>query len=264
MKKWAMALGVLALCACNDNASDKQAVSNTTPPPAVTTNAPDVAHQKIYRVAVEREFTPLIVPGEQGRVTGFEADVLEAVGNEQGFGVEFLPMDWQQVFPQLDEGNVDVAGSGIIMTDERLQKWDFSDPFIVAKYAVVVPTDSTITKSEDLRDKRVAVQPDSAFAEFARSKANDIMDTKTIWMSIKAAITKEADAAMVNTVIAEHFVAKYPNEVKVVAFTNDADIPLGYALKKGNGELQAQINEGLAKIKASGEYDKLKAKWDIK
>lgn len=32
MKKWAMALGVLALCACNDNASDKQAVSNTTPP----------------------------------------------------------------------------------------------------------------------------------------------------------------------------------------------------------------------------------------
>lgn len=33
MKKWAMALGVLALCACNDNASDKQAVSNTTPPP---------------------------------------------------------------------------------------------------------------------------------------------------------------------------------------------------------------------------------------
>lgn len=58
MKKWAMALGVLALCACNDNASDKQAVSNTTPPPAVTTNAPDVAHQKIYRVLLSENLPP--------------------------------------------------------------------------------------------------------------------------------------------------------------------------------------------------------------
>lgn len=267
-----MHLGVLVLSACGNDSSNNQttAPSATTPPPsatapAETANATDVAPQKTYHVAVEREFTPLIVPGENGKVTGFEADVLEAIGKEQGFQADFLPMPWSEVFAKLDASSVDIAGSGIIMTEERLQKWDFSEPFIVAKYAVVVPQDSTITKSEDLQGKRVAVQPDSAFAEFAQSKTQNIVSTETIWMSIKSVITKDAEAAMVNTVIAEHFVAKHPEaNLKVVAFVNDKDIPLGYALKKGNVEIQKQINEGLEKIKANGEYDKIKAKWNIK
>lgn len=266
MKKWSViALSMLVLNACVDNSNNDATVSSNTSSVTANDNATNTTPQKTYRVAVEREFTPLIVPGEGGKLTGFEVDVLDAIGKEQSFKVDFLPIPWSEVFPQLGNGSVDIAGSGIIMTEERLQQWDFSDPFIVAKYAVVVPQDSTIAKSGDLQGKRVAVQPNSAFAEFAQSKTQDILKTESIWMSIKAVMTKEAEAAMVNTIIAEYFVAKHPEaNLKVVAFTNDADIPLGYALKKGNSEVQKQINEGLAKIKENGQYDKIKAKWNIK
>lgn len=265
-KKWTLiALSILALTACNNEPNNQQTSQNPTPPIAASASSSTATVTKqVYRMATEREFTPLIVPSENGSVTGFEAELLEEIGKVQGFQVEFLPTDWKNVFPQLDEGVVDIAGSGIIMTEERLQKWDFSDPFIVAKFAVVVPQDSTIAKSEDLQGKRVAVQPDSAFADFAQSKTKNIVSTKTTWMSVKETMNKNADAAMLNTIIADHFVSKHPDEnLKVVAF-QDQDIPLGYALKKGNTELQKQINEGLAKIKSDGTYDKLKDKWGIK
>lgn len=275
MKKLTLiALSVLALSACDANmqatpqqstnvAADNNAAV-TAPAPVAASNSATPSSKKVYRMATEREFTPLIVPAPNGTVTGFEVDVLEAIGKAQGFQVTFVPTDWANVFPMLDAGTVDIAGSGIIITEERLQKWDFSEPFIVAKFAVVVPQDSTIKNSSDLQNKLVAVQPDSTFAEFAQSKTTKIHSTKTIWMSIKEIINKNAEAAMVNTIIAEHFVAKHPNEkLKVVEF-QDREIPLGYALKKGNTELQQQINEGLAKIKSDGTYDKLKEKWDIK
>lgn len=273
MKKLTLiALSMLALSACggsNTQGTPQQASAAAASTAAITTpvaasDSTTPSNMKVYRMATEREFTPLIVPAPNGAVTGFEVDVLEAIGKAQGFQVAFVPTEWANVFPQLDAGTVDIAGSGIIMTEERLQKWDFSEPFIVAKFAVVVPQDSTIKDSNDLQDKRVAVQPDSVFAEFAQSKTPHIHSTKTIWMSIKETINKRADAAMVNTIIADHFVAKHANEkLKVVEF-QDREIPLGFALKKGNTELQKQINEGLAKIKSDGTYDKLKEKWNIK
>lgn len=270
MKKWSLiAMSLLALNACQDSSSNKtEAAPSPTPAPAASssnTATPPTANQKVYRMATEQEFTPFIVPGENGLVTGFEADVLQAAATAQGFKIEFVPMPWKDVFPTLEEGKVDIAGSGIIMTEERMQKYDFTEPFIVAKYAAVVPEDSTITKATDLQDKRVAAIPDSAFANFAASKSKNVVDGQTIWVSIKQVMGKQADAAIVNTPIADHFVAKYPDQkLKVVAFNEEQDIPLGYALKKGNTELKNQINEGLNKIKSDGTYDKLKEKWNIK
>lgn len=266
MKKWTLlAVGILALSACQDNSNTKSATPAAASTPAAQADTSVNADVKTYRVAIEREFTPLIVPGENGAITGFEADILQEIAKVQGFQLQFLTSAWENVFPQLDNGTVDIAGSGIIMTEERLQKWDFSEPFIVAKYAVIVPENSSITKSEDLQTKRVAVQPHSAFDAFARSKSPNIVSTQTIWVSIKETVNGHADAAMVNTVIGDHFVAKYPNEkLKVVAFESDADIPLGFAVKKGNTELKQQLDEGLSKIKANGTYEKLKEKWGIK
>lgn len=36
---------------------------------------------------------------------------------------------------------------------------------------------------------------------------------------------------------------------------------IAYAVKKGNKELLIKLNQGLANVKASGEYKKILAKW---
>lgn len=255
MKKWTLiALSILSLSACSDNSSQNTS-ANT---PAATT----ASSEKVYRVTIEHEFSPFIIPGT-GTTTGFEAELLQEIGKKQGFQVKFEPSLWEQVFAKLDSGESDIAGSGIIMTSERMEQWDFSEPFIVAKYAVIAPANSTISKSADLKSKRIAASKGTALASYAESLGSDLVPADSVFLSIKETMKNNTEATMVNSVIADYYVSQYPDQnLKVVAF-NDVELPIGFAVKKGNTELKQKINDGLAQVKSDGTYDRLKEKWHI-
>ena len=50
-------------------------------------------------------------------------------------------------------------------------------------------------------------------------------------------------------------------KVKMVGDVFSAQDQYGIAVKKGNAEMLKVVNDGLAKIKANGEYDKIYDKW---
>lgn len=177
--------------------------------------------------------------------------------------MKFNVYEWKDVLPKLNDGNADIAGSGIIMTPERLQTWTFTEPFIQTGFAVVVRQDSTIKSTEDLKKATIAVQPNSTFAEFAQSQSSNIITTTSPWDSIREVMMGRADAAMVNGVIASHYVGDYPKENLRFVNVGHEKINIGFALKKGNTELKQKIDKGLEQIKADGTYDKIKAKWHI-
>lgn len=260
MKKWTLlALGVLSLGACSDNTAQNGTTDTANTPPAASTTS----SEKVYRVAIEREFSPFIIPDTGSATTGFEAELLQAIAQKQGFQVKFEPTLWERVFPQLDSGESDIAGSGIIMTSERMTKWDFSEPFIVAKFAVVATAESNINKSADLKAKRVAANKGTTFENFAESRGVDLVQANSVFLSIQETMKRNTEATLVNSVIADYFVSKYPDQkLKVVAF-DDMELPIGFAVKKGNTELKQKINDGLTQVKNDGTYNQLKAKWHI-
>ena len=74
---------------------------------------------------------------------------------------------------------------------------------------------------------------------------------------------KELEAGGVDAVVADngvvvHYVANNPGgKFKTVADKDFVPEQYGIALKKGNTELQAKLNQGLAAIKADGTYDRI-------
>ncbi|ULJ69212.1 transporter substrate-binding domain-containing protein [Wielerella bovis] len=255
MKKWTLiALSILSLSACQD-ASNQNTSAASTPPT-------ETGSEKVYRVAIEHEFSPFIIPGA-GTTTGFEAELLQEIAKKQGFQVKFEPTLWEQVFPKLDSGESDIAGSGIIMTSDRVAKWDFSEPFIVAKYAAIASEESTISKSADVKSKRIAANKGTALENFAESLGAELVQANSVFLSIQETMKRNTEATMVNSVIADYYVAQYPDQkLKVIAF-NDVELPIGFAVKKGNTELKQKINAGLTQVKSDGTYDRLKEKWHI-
>lgn len=264
MKKIALLLcTAFALTACGEAQQNTTTVAPTVSSATPATASEVSSNLPVYKVAVEKQFTPFVVPGKGIEVEGFERDILQAIGEKQGFQVKFDVYAWDDVLPKLNDGGADIAGSGIIMTPERLQTWTFTEPFIQTGFAVVVRQDSPIKSTEDLKKASIAVQPNSTFAEFAQSQSSNIIPTKSPWDSIREVMMGKADAAMANGVIASHYVGEFPKENLRFVNVGSEKINIGFALKKDNIELKQKIDKGLAQIKADGTYDKIKAKWHI-
>lgn len=69
---------------------------------------------------------------------------------------EFIETQWDGIFAGLNSKRFDTVFNEVSITDERKQKYDFSDPYIVSKAVLIVSEDNTdIQKFADLKGKRL-------------------------------------------------------------------------------------------------------------
>ncbi|NLE76560.1 MAG: transporter substrate-binding domain-containing protein, partial [Chloroflexi bacterium] len=114
---------------------------------------------KKFVVATDAAFPPMEFVDENKQIVGFDIDLLTAIAQEMGFEVEFKNTAWDGIFAGLEVGEYDAIISAVTITDERKEKYAFSDPYINAGQAVVVPADeAAIASHEDLAGKTVGAQ----------------------------------------------------------------------------------------------------------
>lgn len=229
----------------------------------VPTAAPEA---KKFVVASDASFPPMEYVDETKAMVGFDIDMMNAVAAAMGFKVEFKNTAWDGIFAGLEGSASDAILSAVTITDERKQKYDFSEPYVNAGQIVVVRTEETaITDNKSLTGKLVGAQigTTGAFAvqkiEGAKLKEYDTID-----LAMLDLLNKNVDAVVVDTPVAANFVltsANYKGKLKTVgaSFTDEY---YGVVVRKGDPTgFLPMFNEGLKKIKADGTYDKIYAKW---
>ena len=151
----------------------------------------------------------------------------------------------------------------ITITPERAKRVDFSQRYYIAGLGIVVNADNnTIKTAKDLEGKRVGVSIGSTGEEAARK----IRDAKVrVFNSLNECyleLNNRGVDAVVNDIPTNDYYVVTAGKGKAkslpVALTAE---DLGIAVKKGNKELLAKIDSGLAKIKANGEFSKIYQKW---
>ena len=74
----------------------------------------------LLRVGTEPTFAPFEFLDTQTKdYTGFDMDLIRAVGQKAGFDVQILNMGFDALIPALMTGNVDVVAAGVSITPER-------------------------------------------------------------------------------------------------------------------------------------------------
>ena len=118
-----------------------------------------VAHAAgAMRVATDATFPPLEFV-QNGKRTGFDIDLIEAMAKVMGRQVEWVDIDFKGLIPGLLANRFDVAASGIYMTDDRRKVVAFTDAYYQGGLAVLVKKDNkAINRPEDLAGKKVSVQ----------------------------------------------------------------------------------------------------------
>lgn len=213
-------------------------------------------------VGTDATYAPMELMDEKGNIVGIDIDIVKAIAEAGGFEVEFKNYGWEPLFPAVNGGEVDFAVSSITITDERKDSYDFSDPYFVANQLILVPEDSTISKFEDLKDKKISVQINTTGHTVAKgllgNTSSKIVATESMPLAISEMINGNADAAIGDNAVVIDFKANNP-KVKVKTIEDDSFEKEYYGLmvKKGNKEIIDMLNKGIKIIKENGKLKEI-------
>ncbi|MGD8750647.1 MAG: basic amino acid ABC transporter substrate-binding protein [Anaerolineales bacterium] len=214
-------------------------------------------------IGTNAEYPPFEYVDEDGNITGFDVDLMNAIAAEAGFEFEFVNTRWDGIFVALASGEFDAVISAATITEERAQTVDFSDPYFNAGQRIAVRADETeIQGPEDLAGKSVGVQlgttgdiwlTEETEAEVVRYDENTL--------AFQALANGDVDAAVADGPTAADIIEANPEmNLKLVEGVY-TDEEYGIAVNKERPELLATINQGLAAVKASGKYDEIYEKY---
>lgn len=224
--------------------------------------------QKAIVVGTNPTFAPFEFQDKEGNMTGFDLDLMTAIGEDQGFQVEFKSMEFDALTGALATGQIDVAAAGISVTPERNEKVLFSDPYMNASLGIVVTHDNKdIVKPEDLKDKVVCAQIGTTGAEAASALKEDgiVKEVKLLSdfnVCVQEILNGGSDACINDMPVNLNYIAAHPNDIKVLDDLYATDY-YAITVAKDAKELQEKINAGLKNLIKNGKYEELCKKYDL-
>ncbi|MDV3251308.1 amino acid ABC transporter substrate-binding protein [Devosia sp. BK] len=231
--------------------------------PAFAQTALDqVKEAGVLKIGTEGTYAPFTFHDASGALVGFDVEIGQAVAEHLGVKAEFVEGPWDGLIAGIDANRYDVVINQVGINADRQAKYDFSEPYIASKAALVVKDDNTdITSFETLKGKKSAQSLTSNFGKLAESFGAELVGTEGFDQSIALVIQGRADATINDSLSFFDFKKQQPDApVKVVATAADADFS-GIILAKGKPELLAAINEALDAIKADGTYAEISQKY---
>lgn len=225
----------------------------------------------VYKALTNATFPPFETIDENtGEIIGFDMDLIAAIGEDQGFQVEFVDMAFESLIPAIETGNGDIIAAGMWSGDpERIARVDFSDTYWVGGAALLVKTDNTaITSMDSLNtEMKVATQIATNYADDLQAMVDEGTLGEVVILDgfdtcVLQLMNGDVDAVMAGFDIVNSYMKQNPDKLKVIG---DADTyeEMGFAVQKGNAELLEKINAGLANVKENGVYDELIKKWEM-
>jgi polar amino acid transport system substrate-binding protein len=236
------------------------------PAPAPVASAPAPAPAKVYVVGTDAAYAPFESQNEKGEIVGFDIEVVQAAAKKAGIEVKFVNTPWEGIFNALGQGDRDMVVSAVTITEERKGTMDFSDPYFDAQQLIAVKESSKITKFADLKKAKVGVQTgttgDEAVTKLLGKASTAIKRFESTPLALKELEAGGVDAVVADNGVVINYVANNPGG-KFKSISDKEFVPeqYGIAFKKGNSELQAKMNKGLADIRADGTYDQIFTKY---
>ncbi len=226
---------------------------------------PDTA--PVIKVATTGTMPPFSFQDDYGNMQGIDIDSIRAIGEEQGFKVEFYKETWQEMFDSVESGSRDLAISGISYKDERAEKYGLSVPYFFNPAAIMYAKDDmTVNSLEDLQGKNISAMEGSKSFDQAEQmgKYSNLTTRTTAFLLYEDLMQGKVDAILHDLPILQYTAKNHPEyEVKIVSYEGE-DNPSAQQvilMAKGNTKLINQVNEGIAKLKNEGTFKEIEGRW---
>lgn len=211
-------------------------------------------------------YPPFASPDASGNWVGWEIDFINAVCKASEMECAITPVAWDGIIPSLTSGQIDVIMASMSITEERMKTIDFSDKYyntptviVAAKGAVATPD------AAGLAGKIIGVQASTIHEAYVNAYfaagAAEVKVYQTQDEANQDLAAGRIDATQADSIAMDAFLATEAGTACCETVGAVADDPailgagVGAGIRKGEDDLKAKINAGIAKILEDGTYD---------
>ncbi len=219
-------------------------------------------------LASEASFPPFSKTEADGRVTGFEIDLGNAVCAAAKLDCEWVAQDFDGIIAALVAEKYDAIFSSMSITAERQASFDFSLPYynsptkFFGKKSMMVDVSAA-----GLKGKKVGVYGGSVQDQYLRAHFPDVVAVpyEKIDQITADLIAGRIELGFTEALVASEFLSS-PEGAGYEFYGPDFFDPAlgegaGAMLRKGSDALLAKLNEGIRQVYADGTFDALQAKY---
>ncbi len=200
-------------------------------------------------------------PADQSRLTGFETDIMAALGKRIGMTPVFVQNDWDGLIPGLQRGLYDVVIDGIEITPEHQAAIDFSEPYYRTAEQIAVRRDAVgLDSIPALRGHVVGTLKDTLSQRLLEQAGGIALRSYDDEINAYSDLANgRLDAVMLDAPIALYYAVPDPR-LKLVGGPIGA-LSYGIAIAKGHHALKARIDSGLDAMRRDGTLRRILQRW---
>jgi L-cystine transport system substrate-binding protein len=230
------------------------------------------AARRTVTFGTEGVYAPFSFMDEQGRITGYDIEVVREAAQRVGVDVTFVPTPWDGMFLALDSGKFDGVANQIAKTPEREQKYAFSDSYLMAGAQIIVRGDRAGSFSEglaSLKGLKVGTGVGSNFTRYLEAfnaKNGNAIQLKyydgNLTTVLQDLVAGRLDATLNERLTVAYHRQKLGLDIKAVG-PPIQEVPSFLLFRKdaGGEALAALFSRGLAELKQDGTLARLSRKW---
>jgi len=220
-------------------------------------------------VGLDDTFAPMGFRTTDGELVGFDVEMAKAAFEKMGMEARFQPIEWSMKETELNSGNIDMIWNGYTITDQRLEKVNFTKPYLKNRQVIVTLPETGITTLAELEGKSVACQNESSSYD-AIMKAEAFVSTLDGGTPITFETNNEAfmdlEAGRVEAVVADEILAMYYIGQKgvenFVVFEEDlGKEEYGVGVRKSDTVFLEKLNGALGEMKSDGTAAEISIKY---
>lgn len=263
-------IGAATLIGCGKTETPVAAPAAPAAAPAAAAPTPPAELPEL-KVAIDPTYEPFTFKTADGKPTGFDVDIAEALCNEIKRKCVYVEQVWDSMIPGLQAKKYDAIISSMSITEERLQAVDFTDKYYNTPSRIVVKTGTAFTDLASLKGKKIGVLKGSTQEKYAMGELKpagvsvvpyEAQDQ--VYLDIKSGRLDGTVADQVEVTggflskpegAAYGFVGPVLNEPKYYG------TGVGVALRKGETALKDELNAAIKAIRSNGVYETVSKKY---
>lgn len=259
----------VGLFGCGNSSTQENANSTGTPVTEnkdnFVSNLPDTA--PTLKVAMTGDLPPFSFQDDYGNMQGTDVDSIRAIGEEQGFKVEFYKETWQDMFDSVESGKRDLAISGISYKDDRAVRYGLSTPYFFNPATIMYLKGKFDIKGlNDIKGLKTGTLAGSKEEDTLKQMGSsvELVSRSTAFLAYQDLVQGKTDVFLYDMPVLQYIIKGYPeHKVKIVPY-EAADAPSAQQvvlMAKENTQLINTVNEGIAKLKEKGTFKEIEERW---
>jgi PAS domain S-box-containing protein len=215
-------------------------------------------------VGSEQDYPPFATGTTDETAGGFTVDLWKAVAAEAGLKYTIRVQPFREVLQEFKVGKIDVL-INLAISDERRQFADLTIPHVIVNGAIFVRKgESAIRSEDDFAGKSIIVLNGDLGHDYAVSKGwkKQLILVDTSAEGFRLLASGKHDAMLLSKLTGmQTLQVQGLTNIEALKARAGFSQKFAFAVHKGQSDLLASLNEGMAITKADGTYSTLYEKW---